>query len=316
MKKLLIAAVTMSVAASAFAVTVYDYKASVKYVDMKRTTVTVDGDKYTVDMKVIKSASLTGYLINEDCCNLPGKTYGYLVVANKASSADKGVPKILPADLMSKIWWTKENATKGETEGYLFAGLGKFDNPYTWDATAGTYTGSLQANYGFGKFNSFGTRFLFGMYNDATIVDPVSGLVDFYDAWLDASGFGKATVVEGKQSGCGLGTVGGACLDSLSGSVIGGHYICFENVTLPWGETWEEVLCADWLGTTDVITGTWSIKRTTKVVAQELTIAELAIVPAGRLALFPYVKGAANTIKAGTDLTLYPPLMDTDEAND
>lgn len=307
MKKLLIAAASLSVAASAFAVTVYDYKASVKYVDMKKVSVKVDGQSTQLLIKQVKSASLTGYLVNADCCGYVGPLYGYLVVANKAASADKGVPKILPADLMAKMWWTKEAATTGEAQGYLFAGKGKYDNPYTYNADVNfpnAYAGSEGPFYAFGQETSFGTRFLFGMYNDSTrlpVVDTDGNVVityKFFDAWLDASGFGKATNVGPNQSGCSLGTAGYACLDSLSGSVIGGLYICYGNGS-PLTPDWETVLCATWEGTTDVITGTWSIKRTSKVLPQDLTVAEAASVPADRLVLFPYVKGAANMIKAG-----------------
>lgn len=334
MKKLLIAAASMSVAASAFASTstidVYDYKASVKYVDMVkknvRVTTLVPNYLYgnnevtqvvTVFLKTVKTASLTGYVVYESCCGASVKRDGFLVVANKGSSADRGVPKILPVDLMAKYWFTTQDAKTVETEGYLFAGYGKYDNPYTYGRNPGLdqfelYSGSNLPMYKFGLSDSYGTRFLFGQYND---IDPATGF--FFDAWLDASGFGKGVISSTTiGGGCSLPlTMKGACLDSLSGSVIGGMWLCHQNA-YPL-QPWEGWFCGQWTGTSDVITGTWSIKRTAKVLPVDLTIEEeVDLIPAsGRSQdLLEMVKGAAQKIKAGTDLEdLYLPLIDLPE---
>ena len=45
MKKLMLTAAVVALAGATFARNVYDYKASVKYVDLKKTTLNFDGDK-------------------------------------------------------------------------------------------------------------------------------------------------------------------------------------------------------------------------------------------------------------------------------
>ena len=158
MKKLMFAAAAAAVTTGAFAVRVYDYKASVKHFYLKPIMVNqqaADGTQFhdEVYQKYQKSASLKGYLIMDDdgvtspiivadaIANTPGTTAangtpatgfdygrhrGFLVVQN--SSAEVGVrfPKILPAVLDGKWVDTafKKNhgATSGIAEGTLFVG--------------------------------------------------------------------------------------------------------------------------------------------------------------------------------------------------
>ncbi|HNR00013.1 MAG TPA: MmgE/PrpD family protein, partial [Trueperaceae bacterium] len=54
--------------------------------------------------------------------------------------------------------------------------------------------------------------------------------------------------------------LGGPAEAFVLGSVIGGMYLCAPS-------SFEAALCLNWGLTTDVVSGTWSIKRTTKVVS-------------------------------------------------
>jgi hypothetical protein len=295
MKKLMMFAAAMTIVGSAFAeVAAYDYKATVKNVNMKKTTVRLTGNSTstTVYIKFIQSSSLYGYLINscDNCGTVADDGEGFLVVANKADTAKQ--PKILPADLTVKWWNPKINATKTyEAEGYLFAGKGKADYPFASVAAAGVYEFGAPIAEGGGS-----TRFLFGTYNDYEF-DSTGTPVAFFDTWLDAAGFGKA-LTDSTDGGCG---VGSSCtaLSSLSGSVIGGLFICHPNgYPLSVIQPYEGFLCLAWIGTTDVISGTWSIKRNTKLAPVALTTAEAAIT-LGDTETDAYVNGAAKAIRAG-----------------
>jgi len=294
MKKLMMFAAAMTIAGSALAVVdVYDYKASVKNVNLKRTTVRLTGNSSStsVYVKFVQSTTLYGYLVTRcSVCNgLTGDGEGYLVVANKSLK----VPKILPADLKAKWWNPKINANKTyEAEGYLFAGRGKDDTPFANDAAPGIYS--------FGDVFSFAgasTRFLFGTYNDYEY-DAAGIPVTFYDSWLDAAGFGKA-LSDSTDGGCGVGTECTA-LSTLSGSVIGGLFLCHPNgfnLNITLNKNYEGFLCTSWDGTTDVISGTWSIKRNTKL--GWLSPASETAVTLGDPELDGYVNSAAKSIKAG-----------------
>ena len=241
MKKLMIAAAAAALVGGVFAADAFNYKASVKYVDLNSKGV-----------KVVKTASLTGYLVTEpDCpctvCDVSegDKPYAFLVVQNKKA---KSGAKIFPANLLIDAWATKDitNAKKAtlQAQGYLFAGNNaKAQFPMNdWV-------------YNFGDATTKGTMELFGDYNTTQ-----GGKKDgaFVDSWLYAAGFGKAALGSEKKP-CFSGYDGYACLTSLSGSVIGGLYLCDGNAY------WEDFLCLAWNleGTTDVISGTWSIKATT-----------------------------------------------------
>ena len=242
MKKIMFAAAAVALAGIASASTAYDYRASVKYVDMKRQSIHYNnGIKEVFEVKVVRSTTLAGYLVTTaDCgctfCGAEGLKPGFLVVMNK--KAKTGV-KILPANLLSYAWSTKKNLADGmylQAEGYLFAGIGKQAVP-----------AEASPVYEFGDKTTGATKKLFGTYNDEKA--KKSG---FVEAWLDASGFGTAKwSVEANY--CDKDT-SGYCLYNLQGSVIGGMFLCKESA----GEA--GFICQSWAGTTDVITGTWKIK--------------------------------------------------------
>ena len=310
MKKLMMFAAAMTIVGSAFAeVAAYDYKATVKNINLRRTTIRMNTEfgiqAVSVFIKYIEASSLYGYLINDcdDCNGATGNGFGYLVVARKSGLMNK-VPKILPADLTVKVWNPRINPTTTfEAEGYLFAGKGKVDWPY---AAAGTWDSGIDFVYTFGTDAAIygaATRFLFGTYNDYERGVDINGdpTLAFFDTWLDASGFGKART-NSTDGGCGTGTDCTA-LDSLSGTLIGGLFLCFPNGQ-PWN--YEAELCNAWMGTSDVITGTWSIKRNLRLVPVALTANEEAALPNGLddagLAgdeIDAFVKAAAQAIKPG-----------------
>lgn len=287
MKRILSIAIATAIAGGAYAQTklstpeAYTYKATVKNVNLKRVNIRLTGTTaaQSVFIKFVETSNLYGYLINacDDCGTGAEDGKGYLVVANRKYN----IPYILPADLKVKWWNPKINATRMfETEGYLFAGNGKKSAPFT-------------PLYQFGdQFDIAGasTRFLFGMYNDY-VYDAQGVPVTFFDAWLDASGFGKA-ITDSKDGGCGIGST---CtqLDTLCGSVIGGLYLCHPN-GYPLDRHYEGFLCLEWVGTTDVITGSWCIKRTT--LAGSAPFAQNTL---GNLTIDALVNAASRSIKAG-----------------
>lgn len=242
MKRLMVIAFSAVIAGGAFAADVYDYKASVKNPNLKAVKVAGCDTRGTVTLavKYITTTSIYGYLVDE-CANCDeglGNGHGYLVLAN---TKDK-IPGILPADLLAKIWPANGNCCVGSkteiAEGYLFAGWGKVTRP--WGIYLDTWSTGDWGNPSAG---------LFGPYNRP----DDSG--DFYDAWLDAAGFGAATAATTGDL-CGESTC--VVLDNLSGEVIGGLFLCAQSPC-------EEFLCLDWGLTTDVVTGDWSIKRDTKL---------------------------------------------------
>lgn len=313
MKKLLMFAAAMTIVGGAFAdIRAYDYKASVKNVNIKTYSAKVDEGKITFYIKYVESSSLYGYLINActDCDidqdnTAPDNGQGFLVVANKRTVKAYG-PKILPADLVAK-WWNPKivDAKKVMAQGYLFAGNGKKAVPFQDDDTPVYY------NFGDGTAVAGGaTRFLFGDYND------FNDLGNFFDCWLDAAGFGTAVNASDVAGHCGPGTTGCIELDTLSGSVIGGLWLCYINGYThsalvdqeeDIGYMQDEHLCTGWAGTSDVISGTWSIKRNTKFVpstaytATDLTrmvALNLAAPVLGYSDMDMYVDAAAKKIKA------------------
>lgn len=145
MKKLMIAALGLAAVGSVFgAPQVFDFKASVKHINLKEVKVKVKVNSgsttYKVYQKYMTSASLKGYLIQDQdgltsqCLNGSsattydaGRNRGFLVVQNsKAKPAAVKKPKILPAILDAK-WldtaFTKNHTAKsGLAEGTLFIG--------------------------------------------------------------------------------------------------------------------------------------------------------------------------------------------------
>lgn len=253
MKKLMMFAAAVTIVGSAFAVDVLDYKATVNNAYIKSLKVKIESQTTSVVVKYKATTSLFGYLITE-CANCAeGDGAGYLVVANKSTK----VIGILPTDLLVKIWSSKglQTATTGWlAEGYLFAGAGK--RTYAGvnaDYTSIVVTGETGTDGGFSGLDyGASTDKLFGAYNRA---DGEA----FADAWLDAAGFGKAVYVAG-VAGDLCSEAGDPCmlLDSLSGSVIGGLFLCAPS-------NYEAFMCKPWALTTDVVSGTWSIKRNAKL---------------------------------------------------
>lgn len=262
---------------------VFDYKASVRHTDLKEIRVGGLMQSQTVAVKYIKSSTLFGYLI-AGCANCEeeiGTGFGYLVVANRR---DK-VPVILPADLLAKAWPANglADSRKWISEGYLFVGDGTNE-----ESPWGTYLTWSTDDYG------ASSRLLFGKYNreDLTEGDPI-----FADTWMSAAGFGLAV----NATTCiGCGTDGDICeepeigeletcvrLDTLCGSVIGGMFLCIQSPFEIW-------LCGAWAQTGDVISGSWSIKRNTR-------LQPIAITPGNTLGdatVDAYVNAAIKKIRA------------------
>lgn len=142
MNKLMIAAVAAVMAGGAFAAPlVYDYKATVKHMYLKQKPVTAyDGNGYILYLKVVRSASLKGYLVMDQdgvtsptinaataaACYDQGRSRGFLVVQNEDAAPEFRTPKIMPAVLDAKwIDQRYDHATMPETglaEGVLFVG--------------------------------------------------------------------------------------------------------------------------------------------------------------------------------------------------
>ena len=276
MKKLMIAAAVTALAGATFAANVYDYKASVKYVDFKKVTVA----KAQWNVKTVKSTTLNGYLVTPISCGCTvdltyaGYDPAFLIVENKKSSgAEKytGVknPKVLPANLLSKVWATSASSKTLEAQGYLFAGV--------MDQTSANFVATPSTAYDFGDNTTIESQYLWSIWNDT---DPNTGV--FVETWLTHAGFGKATTDIKKDAGCKKGS-SRACLVSLAGSVVGGAFTCEPSESrdpltgLLVMAIDEEFLCQGWNTTTgdqillmDVVSGTWSIKANTKITAVAL----------------------------------------------
>ena len=416
MKKLMFAAVTAAVASGAFAVPlVYDYKASVKHVDLKE--VSVHGVK--VYQKYQKSATLKGYLIVDsdgatsqtivqdrgDVNPLPapqvtnagtatdqGRNRAFLVVQNNSVKAQIRRPKILPAVIEAKWLDTKfktQNnningarvASAGIAEGYLYVGgdAVAMVRPRLDALTAGITERALDpapgaATPGMASIQDYlwTSFYLFGKYNapewfavggvsiwtvaqaaidgnmDASVVTGTAGLPFYHDTWMNGGGIGKYTIANGGDICCGMdSTFSGETLDSLSGNLKGGLFLCTENgirVGAAYnpvgvaGTVWEEQFFCPrlqpagafgggtdydqvdlWqdgnneLNTTDVMFGSWSIKRNRNLVTRGLTLAEKKILnPAavtgvegatGLEALTEAIKGAAVRLNSNVLVT-------------
>lgn len=278
MKKIMFAAAAVALAGVATAANVYDYKASVKYVDFK--TVTIQKAKWNV--KVVKSTTLQGYLVTPIACpctvsaGVPGVDPAFLIVQNKKSSgAEKytGVknPKVLPANLLVKVW--RQNTSKTlQAQGYLFAG--EMDQGLAVNNTVAIPS----AAYDFGDNTTKESQYLYSIWNDE---DP--GSAAFVETWLTHAGFGKATTDVTKDQGCKKGG-SNVCLVSLTGNVVGGAFTCTPNefdIYSSWGE---EFLCQGWNETAgdqtylmDVVTGSWTIKANKKIAGITLTAGEIAL---------------------------------------
>ncbi len=269
-----------------------------------------------------------------------GRNRAFLVVQN--SKADKAVraPKIIPSVLDAKWIQTKLTATSGIAEGYLYSGgefkagqvreaLDIYNKVHDVTRNAVAAAGFIQdycwtSIYLFGQYN--GPLFMTGVWDNAeTDIDGAqdtdlqqpfaAGKYFFHDTWMNGAGFGKwvSNSPKVKKPCCGMpaAKVTTKVLDSLSGNLKGGLFLCTENLTsLETGyvtinnQDWEDQFfcCRDhadsavgkwvtaepadqdqtdlWqdggleLNTRDCISGTWSIKLTAKLVEQPLTAVE------------------------------------------
>lgn len=201
----------------------------------------------------------------------------------------------------------------------------------------------------------FTSAYLFGQYNQPAWANPTQ-VEEYGDTWMNHSGLGKATYFNNIKLCCGKGKgSAGTVIDNLAGNLKVGIYLCSENGendshTYGFNRTgavedqlWKSVVVNDptlaitynvgpvptavqkldmWadgnldLGTTDVGSGSWSIKRTTNLAAPALTAAELAVIttataadpvhqwglaaPTTTLPLIQAIKGAFVALKPGT----------------
>lgn len=330
---------------------VYDYKATVKHTYLKEATVTVPNvtvsgasstTKVKVYLKKAKSSSLKGYLI-QDVDTQTMKAKGdvqpknrcYLVVLNRSAEKDYRYVRILPG-IIDASWYSSKaltgynRKTSVAAQGYLYLG-GDMTGTLAGATFTGETAGSLVANYAPRAFISslqsgyalaqgiddyfFTSCYLFGKYNqpdwsfDTDGANSVQYRWFFADAWLNGAGLGKASY--SSEGCCGL-TTDGYVLDSLTGNLKAGLYLCgLSGATAPehkylyvfgeqiWAENWKKAPLKDglatppiphtnkadtWadgeldLGTTDVGYGTWSIKRNAKFAGVAIKDTEL---PAG-----------------------------------
>ena len=407
MKKLLIATLATAAVGGAFAdPLVYQYKASIKQMNLKVKKVTYNKAKIEAYVKFQSTASLKGYLIqdtdgatsasiqalvgsgNSVPATRPvdyGRNTAFLVVMNSKAEKEVRAPKILPAVLDTK--WIDESFTAKKTglaEGYLYVGGDVVATPQRealdiYNGVLSVRTGTATPAKGFISDYVWTSLWLFGQYNGPffdvaesmrvanaqiaidqaqpadlqtgfdplTPAPPPAAEYYFHDAWMNGSGFGKW--VSGKLTKPCCGVTAGAMgpmyaaenaskvLDSLTGSVKGGIFLCTENgivegtagagiANLVWEDQffvqrWDKNAAnpGQWLtagdldqtdlwqdgdlelNTTDVITGTWSIKYTTALKPVTVTAAELAALTAvgptedakGLAVLMNTIKGAA-----------------------
>ena len=272
MKKLMIVAAAAALAGVASASNVFDYKASVKYVDFK-LAINAAGGAAKGYIKVVKSTSIKGYLVTPQDCPCEGacavREPGFLVVTSSlAKKYDKAhYVKLLPANLLADIWAQKLiNIEKSlsatlQAQGYLFAGFGKSDFPRPEGSPV----------YGFGDIDTMATKYLFGQAN----IEDDKG--QFIEPFLDAAGFGKAGFSATEAPICGYGTAG-YCLKSLKGSVIGGSWSClancyeesfrcqgWDNEAITSGTEIDYAAFYDLKPKYNVVSGTWQIKENTKI---------------------------------------------------
>ena len=170
MKKIMFAAAAVALVGGVFAADVYDYKASVKYVDFKKVKI----NKVSYNVKVVKSTSLSGYLVTPIQCpctqatGVTGLDPAFLIVVNKNSTGKMKVtgvkdPKVLPANLLTKVWATNASKTL-EAQGYLFAGV--------MDQGSANFVAPASTAYDFGDNTTKETQYLWSIWNDE---DPGSG---------------------------------------------------------------------------------------------------------------------------------------------
>ena len=389
MKKLMFAAVTAAVAGGAFAdPLVYDYKASIKQVNLKEKTVKIANVTWSAYIKYQSTAALKGYLIQDtDGATSPviqglvgsgnsvpatrpqdyGRNTAFLVVQNSKAPAAVRFPKILPAVVDAKWLDGSLGGKSGIAEGYLYVG---------GDVIAGQVRPSIDifngvkaengrtpakgfigdycwtSVYLFGEYN--GPLFFTGLWDNAeAAIDTAMATAElqqpftagtsyfYHDTWMNGSGIGKYATGKATKPCCGMPSTVGKTLDTLAGNLKGGIFLCTENGTdlsagyaLIGGLAWEDQFftariddgtgtydgAGDYdqtdlwqdgdleLNTRDVITGTWSIKFTTKLAPVAVTATELTALTAagttedakGLAVLMNTIKGAAMKLNAKT----------------
>ena len=317
----------------------------------------VDADGAT--STAIQTLAGSGNSVPATCPWDYGRNRAFLVVQNSKAEKDVRFPKIIPAVLDAKWIQSKAGATTGIAEGYLYAG-GELKAGQVREALD-IYANAMQAPTrtanaaeAFIQDYCWTSVYLFGQYNGPLFFDSlwdnaeaaIDGAMDtelqqpfnagtsyfYHDSWLNGAGFGKWSTGKNKKACCGATAAGGKILDSLSGNLKGGLFLCTEPCTnFDGGYTllaiWEDqFFCrrdtagiATWsaagdydqvdlwqdggleLNTRDCISGTWSIKFTTKLAPVVVTAEELTALTAvgtvedatGLRVLMNTIKGAA-----------------------
>lgn len=325
--------------------------------------------KAKVYLKKAKSSSLKGYLIQDvdketkkAAGDVQPMNRCYLVVLNRSAEKDYRYVRILPG-IIDASWYSSKvlpdynrvgtlRKTSVAAQGYLYLG-GDMTDTLAGATFAGDTLADIEKTIGVGNYAQrafisslqsgnllkqgiddyfFTSCYLFGKYNqpDWNFDKDGASSVDyrwfFADAWLNGAGLGKASY---SSEGCCGRTGAGYVLDSLTGNLKAGLYLCgLSGATAPvhdylyvfgeqiWAETWKgsaalgtgaRVNTADtWadgeldLGTTDVGYGTWSIKRNAKFAGVSIKAEEL---PSGgawsgtlNASVYPFIKAAAQKL--------------------
>ena len=217
MKKLMFAAAAVAVVGGAYAdPLVYQYKASIKQMNLKSKYFTYDKVKYPLYVKYQSTASLKGYLIQDadgatskaiqalrpaaegyaatQEATRPqdyGRNTAFLVVQNSKAESFIRFPKILPAVLDAKWIDDKfETAKKGLAEGYLYVGgdvvAGQIRpslDIYDGILTGGTRTPAK----GFISDYDWTSIWLFGKYNGPFFFNSGSSTLENAQAAIDGA---------------------------------------------------------------------------------------------------------------------------------
>jgi len=147
MKKIMIAAAAMAIVGSASAVTVFDYRATVRHPYLREVSVTVGGVQYNVYTKYLTSTTIRGYLIQDEEATLNGgretavsagaggtafitgpvtvpqpENRCFLVAINQAAGRYT-YPRIIPGIIEAKFWNPQFRAGNSvPVQAYLWLG--------------------------------------------------------------------------------------------------------------------------------------------------------------------------------------------------
>ena len=294
-----------------------------------------------------------------------GRNRGFLVVQNSKAEAQVRAPKILPAVLDAKWIDTQfrrnHEATSGLAEGTLFVG-GDFVAPvrpqidmlagvetdrgvtaagaaiadYVWTSIYlfGNYNGPYWFSRGVKPFDTFEQAWDANLPAGVQIGAPGRALANrFHDTWMNGAGIGKWRMPRAGEVCCGAEDVTSRMLESLTGNLKGGLFLCTENGTAvlaggnnnySWfdGTEWEDQFNCSRLtpagsynpdiwqddlwqdgpmeqATSDVLFGSWSIRWNTRNITVPLTAVEQAALvrPDTELVgLWTTIKGAARML--------------------